>query len=173
MKFFNGWETVGEVKAMYRELAKQFHPDVGGNEETMKQLNIEYHKVLESMNGQTRMGTDGKDHTYRYNSATEQAIMDKVNEILAVAYEQGLDWEVEIIGIWVWVSGTVREDKGLLGYNKGEGLGMKWQRNRLMWYWKPYKGRGRRSNKSTDELRDMYGSRKVGQQTRQQRAALA
>ena len=121
----------------------------------MKRLNIAYHQKLESLNGQTRQGNNGQEYTYKYNSTVEQKIMDKVSEILKAGI--GLDWQVEIVGLWVWVSGTKREQKDLLNKN---GCGLKWHNKRGKWYWKPYKGKTRYSKQSFDHLRASYGSQR-------------
>jgi DnaJ-class molecular chaperone len=42
MNFFINCQTVQEIKSLFRELAFKYHPDHGGDEETMKRLNNEY-----------------------------------------------------------------------------------------------------------------------------------
>ena len=42
MKHFENITTIEEAKKLYRELAKQHHPDKGGDVEIMKQVNNEY-----------------------------------------------------------------------------------------------------------------------------------
>ena len=154
INFFPNCETVGEVKSLYRELAKLHHPDLGGDLEMMKQLNLAYHAKLQSLNGQERTAENGKTYTYKYNAETEQRVMDKVAEILKAGV--GKNWEVEVVGIWVWVSNTARADKDLLNKN---GCGLKWHSKRSRWYWKPYSSKARYSSQSFDSLRSMYGSR--------------
>ena len=39
MKYFNGVNTLDELKKEYRRLSKIHHPDCGGDEETMKAIN--------------------------------------------------------------------------------------------------------------------------------------
>ncbi len=41
MKFFQGIKTLAELKLRYRKLAAQHHPDAGGSDDTMKELNAE------------------------------------------------------------------------------------------------------------------------------------
>jgi hypothetical protein len=155
---FSNHHTVGQIKSEYRRLAKLHHPDLGGDLEKMKQVNLQYHAALLAVNGQTRTD-NGKTFTYKYNEKTEQAVMDKVLEILALNLD---NLEIEIIGIWVWVSGSTKDQKDLLNRN---GVGLKWHSKRLMWYWKPYRGKTYYSNASTNQLRQQYGSRKFQAQT--------
>lgn len=153
--YFNQFSTVGAVKSEYRRLAKQYHPDIGGEEAAMKAINLEYLTTLSRMDGQVSQGTDGKAHTYHYNEPVEQVIMDKVREVLALNLP-GVT--VEIVGLWIWVSGTTREMAPKLNRN---GAKMRWHSKREKWYWKPYRTKTRYSNKSFDTLRRIYGSRVV------------
>jgi len=41
--------TADEVKKEYKELAKRYHPDLGGNDELMKELNNEYQRRLQEL----------------------------------------------------------------------------------------------------------------------------
>ena len=160
INFFPGLETVGEVKSLYRELAKLHHPDLGGDLEMMKLLNLAYHVKLESLNGQVRAGDNGKEYTYKYSAETEQAIMDKLQEILKAG--AGLDWEVEIVGLWIWVGGTSKADKDLLNKN---GCKMAWHSKRGLWYWKPYHGKTHYSKRPMSDLRAAYGSKRFTTET--------
>jgi hypothetical protein len=154
--FSKNW-TVGQIKSEYRKLAKLHHPDLGGDTATMQRVNAAYHAALLAANGQTSVGSDGKEHTYTYNEEWERQVMDKVLEILGLGLA---NLEVEIIGVWVWVSGSTKDQKDLLNKN---GAGLRWHGERLMWYWKPYAGKTRYSQKSMTDLRDMYGSRRFEQ----------
>jgi DnaJ-class molecular chaperone len=42
MKWFNECKTIEEVKAEYKKLAKQYHPDLGGDTATMQEINKAY-----------------------------------------------------------------------------------------------------------------------------------
>jgi len=165
--FFSHLHTVGEVKSEYRHLAKTHHPDRGGDTATMQRVNAEYHAKLESLNGQTSTGFDGKDHTYYYNAEVEQEVMDKIAELL------GLDLpgcEVELIGTWVWVSGDTKPVKDQL-----KAAGCRWHSKRQRWFWRRFTYRRRYSGLSMSQLRNAYGSQTFSPQSDDQpaRAALA
>ena len=158
--WFKNCLTVGNVKKLYRHLAKEFHPDLGGDGRVMQQINDAYHALLKRLDGQTSIGNDGKEHTYCYNQQTEQAVMDKAAEVLKVAKP---NWLVEIIGTWLWVSGTDRADKDLLNKN---GAGLKWHSKRGRWYWhSPTYRRQYRANLGMNDLRAMYGTQTMEQET--------
>lgn len=57
-KWFAGVTTIEELRKRYRELLKQFHPDNGGDEETMKTINIEYDKLFDVLNKESK--SDGQ-----------------------------------------------------------------------------------------------------------------
>ena len=45
-KYFNNPTTLEELKAQYKKLAFQYHPDVGGDNESMKAVNAEYDELF-------------------------------------------------------------------------------------------------------------------------------
>lgn len=47
--YFNGCDTPEEMKERYRVLAKQFHPDRGGNAEDFRELKAQYEKRLQEL----------------------------------------------------------------------------------------------------------------------------
>jgi DNA polymerase sigma len=49
MKYFNKTKTIDELKSEYRRLAKENHPDHGGDSETMKEINAEFDLVFRVM----------------------------------------------------------------------------------------------------------------------------
>lgn len=46
MQYFDNLTQETEIKARYRELARSHHPDLGGDPETMVEINNQYEKVL-------------------------------------------------------------------------------------------------------------------------------
>jgi hypothetical protein len=117
MTYFPNCKTVGEAKSLYRQLAKEYHPDLHGHEttEAMQDINDEYHKVLASLDGSTSLGSDGKDHTYHYNRDVEQELMDKIAELLGLRLP---NCEIELVGTWIWVSGETKPVRDKLGLSK-------------------------------------------------------
>jgi len=45
LQFFNGVESQAEARSRYHTLALSWHPDRGGNQETMQAINSEYARV--------------------------------------------------------------------------------------------------------------------------------
>ena len=98
--YFKNIANLQDLKAQYRKLALQHHPDVGGNEETMKEINGEYdvlfpiwqkrHNITateETINTETAAGTrsefytqngwKGKNYKIGYNTKDIAAIIRK------------------------------------------------------------------------------------------------
>jgi len=160
LNLFLRCESVAEIKSLYRKLAKEHHPDHGGDNRTMQEINDAYHLALEKRNGETTTDTEGKEHTYHYGYTVEQAIMDKIAELLALRMP---NVEIELIGWWIWVHGDTKPHRELL-----KAAGCEWHSKRTMWYWRQV--RGTWSNKSFDQLRAAYGSRVFTQTDEAQQA---
>jgi hypothetical protein len=156
MKWFQECLTVNDIRALYRKLARQFHPDLpGGDQETMKMLNAAYEQALKSCHGQTSTGTDGKAHTYYYNDAIEKELMEKFSALLKLKMN-GVT--IEILGTWIWATGETRPHKEAL-----KALGMIWHSGRVAWYWRKQGYRRTMADISMDDIRDLYGVRASGQ----------
>jgi DnaJ-class molecular chaperone len=45
-EFFFGLKTSIDIRTRYKRLAKKYHPDAGGSDQQMQELNLEYKKAL-------------------------------------------------------------------------------------------------------------------------------
>jgi len=156
MNWFQSTLTVETIKTEYRRLARLHHPDIGGDTSTMQEINAAYTAALFACNGQRSHDSQGREHTYTYNAEREQAIMDKLSELLEVL-PTGV--EVDLIGIWLWIVGTTKEDRATQKALKAAEC--KWHSKRKCWYWRPAECRhfGRQSRGSLAELAWKYGSK--------------
>ena len=150
LQLFLKCATVADIKILYRKLAKEHHPDHGGDTRTMQDINAAYLTALERHHGDKTTDTEGKEHVYHYNAAVEQAIMDKIAELLAFKMP-GV--EIEVIGFWIWIHGDTYPNREQLKAAKCE-----WHGKRQMWYWRQVRSIGY-SGRDFDTLRAMYGSR--------------
>ena len=154
MLYFVDCNTVSEVKVKYRELAMQFHLDRGGDHDIMVEVNNAYHLALAELNGSSEKGSDDQWHTYYYNHQREQAAMDVVSKLLALAMDKVDVW---MIGSWIWVRGESLPYKDQI-----KALGLRWHGERKVWYWKPISKARTRYNRKVDltHLASWYGAEK-------------
>ena len=140
-------ETLEELKALYRKLAMINHPDRGGNDESMKDVNNEYDFLFPKLKN-IHMNKDG----VKYEKDTFESV-EFFKDLIAGLMKMD-DIVVEVIGSFVWVSGDTLPYKNHL-----KDLKFLWHRDKSAWYLKPdnYK-RYHSRNYSFNEIRDMYGS---------------
>lgn len=160
--YFTGTHTVAEIKATYRELCFLHHPDRGGDTATMQDVNAAYHRALLRCDGQTSTGSDDVQHTYHYKEWIEQAVMDKLNDIIHAGMA---DVEIMLIGSWIWITGNTKAYAKVLGK---DGLKCRWNNKRLAWYWHTPTGHRTRysSNSSLEDIANTYGCATFASQQR-------
>lgn len=157
-KFFENTITVEAIKALYKALAKQHHPDLGGDTETMKAINAQYLEALKAMNGKESAGSDGKAHQYYYNQEAEQAVMDKLRDLQSLRMPDSI--KIALIGTWIWVRGEARPFKEQL-----KALNCRWSGEKESWYF--HSGPYRRSGKKGGSFGSMamkYGYKEFANQ---------
>jgi len=146
MKWFVNCNSLDELKAAYRRLAKQMHPDYGGSKEAMADLNNEYEKAFEMLKAKHNAAAD------EYHKTTE-APHEFIEIIDALLKLDGL--QVELCGSWLWIGGNTMAHKEAL-----KAAGCRWSKSKSLWYWRhpedarPHKGR----SKSMNQIRAKYGS---------------
>lgn len=127
MKWFQNIETLKDLRKEYRRLVVQHHPDNGGSENVIKEINSEYDILFKRMK-------EDYEHTDTYSNATDkqkqqydwQKDVQIRNIILQLSRFK--DITVEIIGVWIWVSNCYEYRKQL------KELGFHWARQKQMWY---------------------------------------
>jgi len=153
MKYFQDCKTMEDVKGRYRNLAKEHHPDRGGNLQTMQEINREYVFACAAVAKGANLSAE----------ATEAAILS------AELYKQAVDKvinlhgiEIELIGAWLWISGNTKQHAD---YLKSPDNGPKFffAPKKLMWYFRSdeYKFPNKGKKKSIEEIRRKYGSQKI------------
>lgn len=145
--FFKNCTTLDQLKAEYRRLAKKHHPDVGGDTETMKEINRQYEAAFDRMNRRTAADGTSKQHT-------GETAADFIRVIDALIRLKGIT--VELCGSWLWISGDTRPVKDQL-----KEAGCRWASKKSMWYWRPADQAPvhRHRVASMDHIRSKYGSR--------------
>ena len=145
MKWFGTCSTLDEVKALYKKLAKQYHPDLGGDTLSMQEINKEYAfasaKVIKGQN----LNEQDTENEIRFSAEYREAI-EKIIHLQGIV--------IELVGYWIWVTGNTIVVKSEL-----KNAGFFFASKKVAWYfrtgeYKCTKG----SKKSLDEIKDKYGS---------------
>lgn len=153
-KWFKGINTLEELKAAYKKLAMQYHPDrPQGSTAIMQEVNAEFEmlcKVLPSKAQADGRATSAEERQNDINNA------ERFRDVLInIIHLEGL--EIEICGSWIWVSGNTKEHKTEL-----KASGFCWASKKAMWYWRAeeYKSKGKKGATMAD-IRAKYGSERV------------
>jgi len=146
MKWFKDCTSLNEVKAMYKKLAKQYHPDLGGDTATMQEINKEFaFASAKAIKGDSKLSEEETENEIRFSEEYRQAI-EKIIHLEGVT--------IELVGYWIWVTGNTYPVKSVL-----KEAGYLFASKKLAWYfrtgeYKVTKG----SKKSLEEIRSKYGS---------------
>ena len=133
-KRFENVVNLDEAKKVYKKLAKILHPDVGGSNEEFKILGIVYSSIIENK-------------IYFSNESKINIHLEKI--ISKILHFENIT--IEVVGSWVWVSGSTKEIKETL-----KDLGFKWAKQKKMWYFGESKKRSSKP-KSMDYIKNKYG----------------
>ena len=152
MKWFKHPEILEDLKKQYHRLAMKHHPDVGGTEQAMKEINAEYEKLFAALKD-THKNAEGE--FYQSRTATTETAAEFMDIIEKLIHMDGI--EIEVCGSWVWVTGNTRPHKDEL-----KALAFRWSSNKAAWYFHRdgYKKRSKKSL-TLDEIRGYYGSEKI------------
>ncbi len=119
-------KTLQELKTLYFKLAKQWHPDHGGDTETMKQINNEYDYLKEVLPNQEPKDDDEKIFKETFESMNR--FRNIIDELMKYP-----DITIEIVGSWLWVfgKGTFNIKNDIL-YNK---FNFRYSKGQRKFYW--------------------------------------
>lgn len=147
MKFFNNCKTLDEVKSLYRELAKEHHPDMGGDTATMQEINKEYAFACAFIAKGSGMSDEQVDEELKM-SEEYRAVIEKIIHLPEIT--------IELVGNWIWVTGNTKPVKETL-----KDAGFIWHKVKAAWFYrnKAFKGRG--NGASLDQIRAKYGTQTV------------
>lgn len=153
--FFDGVKDVAQLRARYRELLKNFHPDNGGDVRTMQEINAQYDRLFARL---PKKAADAETAGDTAGGAAQAAAGDDVPDAMRAVLERlaGLAGiSIEICGSWVWVSGATYAVKDAL-----KAAGCFFSSKKKMWYWRePSEGwHGRRGGADMASIRTKYGS---------------
>lgn len=138
-KFFKGVKNISELRATYKELIKKYHPDCGGDLETMQGINAEYDALFAKLPKDAPQGDTVTD--------AMRAVLERLASLDGI--------KIEICGSWVWVSGATYPVRDAI-----KAAGCFFSRKKAMWYWRAAESghHHKRGGASMEQIRKKYGS---------------
>lgn len=147
MNYFKNCETIEQVKHLYRTLAKDNHPDRGGDTATMQAINKEYSFIMAKI-------ASGQGWTAEeVNSAINfgELYKDAINAVINL---EGIT--IELVGSWIWVTGNTRQHKDVL-----RSAGYWFASKKVAWYFRGVEFKTKGGKKTLDEIKAKYGSENI------------
>ena len=159
-KWFQNVRNLDELRKEYRRLALLHHPDKGGNTADMQQINAEYDYLSKDL---INSNSDFSEARKSYEYTVSEELKVKINEIL---FLPGVT--VEVIGSWIWVTGSTYLVKDQL-----KKAGFSFSPNKVAWYWHcgDYMKRSR-NRYELDDIRMMFGSQTIEPEERETSKAI-
>jgi hypothetical protein len=147
MKWFTNCTTQDQLKKVYRELAKQHHPDLGGSVELMQEINNEFEFASAKLAKGENLSTEEINATILENELYREAI----DKIIAL---EGIN--IEVVGSWIWVTGSTFPVKDTL-----KAAGFFFASKKLAWYFRTAENICKGGKKTLDQIRAKYGSERI------------
>ena len=154
LKYFKECKSVEECKKLYKKLAFKYHPDRGGDTETMKAINNEFDYIMQNNVFRKSNKKDAKKDTKKDYDFSSSQFKDIIEALIKL---EGI--EIEITGCFIWVTGNTYPQKDII-----KSLGFRYSKNKKAWYIAPpeYFAQKRSYKKaySMNDIRSKYGSQK-------------
>lgn len=152
--FFQSCDTLQQVKDLYRQLAKEHHPDKGGDLATMQAINNQYTKAINTIANGGRFTQEEAEAEILQAEAYQEAVNKVVN----------LDGcKLELIGSWLWITGATKQHAATL---KAEPAKFTWAKKKTdfsAWFFRTaqYKTSNKGQRMELDQIRNKYGSQTI------------
>ena len=138
MTYIKDVKTLEELKKSYKKLALKLHPDCGGNNEEMAQLNNEYDELFSKLKNTHK---NKNDETYtKETDETPEQFKDILNRLFVLKMD-GV--EIEIVGTFIWLTGNTKPYK-----DDVKALVFRYSPKKYAWYKAPKDYKKRRTNNS-------------------------
>lgn len=159
IKYFAHCETLESLKAEYKRLAKIHHPDAGGDDVTMAEINAEFDEMHNRLSSGARTASSASSKRSSSTIDVDAAAASQAeaaafrDAVMAVINLPGLF--VELCGSWIWVSGDTYQHRQAL-----KSAGYRWSKNKARWYWRSEDAASYHRGKSQtmEYIRDKYGN---------------
>jgi hypothetical protein len=147
MKYFTDCTTIDEVKALYKKLALQHHPDRGGDNATMQIINEEYRYACAHITKDAGLSGEQADEQIRLSEEYQHVIS-------AIIHLPGI--VIEVVANWIWVSKDTYPVRREL-----KAAGLFFASKKQVWYYRNEAFKTRGNGASLDEIRAKYGSETI------------
>lgn len=143
MKYFFECKTLDELKIHYRKIAKENHPDRGGDEEVMKEITIQYEEATKKILAGLNLDEEEQQKQTKF-SEEYRVVIEKIWHLEDII--------IQIVGTWIWVEGKTYPVRKILSAAE-----FKWHKVRQAWYYSSDEYTGRGSNQSLDQIKAKHG----------------
>lgn len=145
--YFKNIQSIEDLKTQYKKLARQHHPDLGGDVKTMQEINAEYDRLFKQYE-HIHKNADGQTYEKAESHEAPEQFRNIIEKLLK------FDITIDLVGSWIWVTGNTYTAKETL-----KELGFKWASKKKAWYWHSAEETGghRKSKLSLDEIKSKYG----------------
>jgi hypothetical protein len=148
MTYFSHCKTLAEIKATYKQLAMEHHPDRGGDTTTMQAINTEYAFASALILKGANLSQDETEQEIRF-SKEYRKIIEQIAHLPLIT--------IELVGLWIWVTGNTYPIRKEL-----KAAGLMFAFKKQVWYYRSEDLKEcRGSNKTLDEIRGKYGSEEI------------
>lgn len=93
--------SLSELKAVYRRLVMEFHPDRGGDVRAMQEINVAHDAAFNRLKDRQNEAARQPGATVRETTETPEEFRAVVDALLKI---DGI--EIELCGSWLWISAT-------------------------------------------------------------------
>lgn len=159
--YFEHCQSLDEAKRLYKNLARQHHPDAGGDVRTMQEINGQYSDFCTNY-AKTDARTRQKEaHAQGRKSAADYHDMDAIGAEIKIMIDFALTLEgvdVELMGLWVWLTGNTRAHaETLKEWNRTHEQKWKYSPVKKAWYFASVPTFSRQ-NTPLEQIRATYGA---------------
>jgi len=173
-KYFTECRTIEEGKALYKQLARENHPDMGGDLKTMQDINAEWARFQAEGAKADGYRRQQDAHAEDRKSAADYHDLEEVGEQIRIMIEFALNLEgveIELMGLWVWLTGNTKAHRETFkAWNETHELKWKWSPKKTAWYFAGVPTFNRKDT-TLDEIRNAYGSQVFSRSSRQEENA--
>lgn len=163
MKYFKNIHDLAGLKKEFKRLARANHPDLHPDRlnatRIMQEINAQYadraaHLIKHGERARA-CAAHAEGRKVKSDSVDLDDVIQSMHKIILEILHLSKDLEIEITGLWLWVSGDTRSHKAAL-----KKMGLRWASKKKLWYYAgvPSSGRGR---STMDDIRKSYGSARL------------